>query len=104
MATHKLKYLTFDNPKLLIVKEKHSDYYYLIRSKEELDKVCLQILDERVDANAIENFHYSDLIATEAYSISRDRLEKKAFEFLVNRSPSDYETIQLEDFENFRGE
>lgn len=81
-------------PVFLIVKEKHGDRYFLINSKEDIEKNSLKILKERIE------YWYTDIDKAIAEAIIERENGKAAYYFLEERSNGQYEDMSLSKFEN----
>lgn len=82
-------------PVFLIFKEKHGDRHFLVNSKEDVEKISLKILKERIE------YWYSDIDKAIAEAIIEKENGKAAYYFLEERSNGQYEDMRLSTFENY---
>lgn len=73
-------------PIIVIFKEKHGDNVVLVNSKEGLDKLAIEVFNERYkDGWYQEDKHFKQVVEN----------NKKALSFLRSRTDCDYEEMEI---------
>ncbi len=91
---------------ILIFHEKHSNRYFLVSSKEDIEKACRKIVKERLKES---DYWYPDNDQRDIFNVDEKSTKqlaemavknKTCFEFIDLRNDYEYEGYSLEDIES----